>query len=430
VRVLIVTNDLPPQVGGIQHYVDQLARGLVAAGDDVTLYGSTPKAGTAEHDWRAHDLAAPFDVIRERTSVLLPTPRVQRHVAEVVRRIRAEVVLFGATVPLAFMGGAIRRRTGVPNVCWTHGLEVSAVRVPGSAPLLGRIGSHASAITYVSHWCRDLLAPAFGSEVRSELLPPGIDPEEFHPGVSGGEVRRRHGLGDRPVVVCVSRLVERKGQDQLIRALPELRRRVPGTALLVVGGGPHRESLERLAADLGVADDVVFTGIVDGAELPAHYAAGDVFAMPCRERRRGFEVEAFGIVFIQALAVGVPVVAGNIGGVPDAVGPDARSVPPPAGSVPPPAGSVPPPAGFVPPPAGFVPRGGGVHHRSAGQSGGLLVDGTDLGAVTDAIAALLEDREWARRLGAQGARRVAEGFTWGARTGQLRALLSDVVAQP
>jgi phosphatidylinositol alpha-1,6-mannosyltransferase len=414
VRVLIVTNDLPPQVGGIQHYVDQLARGLAAAGDDVTLYGSTPRAGTAEEDWRTHDDAAPFDVVRERTSVLLPTPRVQRHVAELVRRIDAEVVVFGATVPLAFMGGAIRRRTGVPNVCWTHGLEVSAVRMPGSAPVLRRIGRNAGAITYVSHWCRDLLSPAFGPDVRSELLPPGIDPSEFHPGVSGDAVRRRHGLGDRPVVVCVSRLVERKGQDQLIRALPELRRRVPGTALLIVGGGPHRESLERLATELDVADDVVFTGIVDGAELPAHYAAGDVFAMPCRERRGGFEVEAFGIVFIQALAVGVPVVAGNIGGVPDAVGP--------------------PEPGSVPPEPGSVPRSGGDHHHSAGQSGGLsgglLVDGTDLAEVTDAVAMLLEDRELARRLGEQGARRVAEGFTWGARTEQLRALLADVIAQP
>jgi phosphatidylinositol alpha-1,6-mannosyltransferase len=385
VRVLIVTNDLPPQIGGIQYYVDQLARGLVAAGDDVTLFGSTPRTGTTDEDWRDHDATAPFRVVRERTSVLLPTPRVLRHTESLIAATGAEVVVFGATVPLAFMGGAITRRTGVPTVCWTHGLEVSAVRMPGSGPILRRIGRSTAAITYVSHWCRDLLSPAFGTDVRSELLPPAIDPSEFHADVDGTGVRARHGLGDRPVVVCVSRLVARKGQDQLIRALPALRRRVPGTALLVVGGGPHRQALEELARELGMAEHVVFTGIVDEEELPAHYAAGDVFAMPCRERRGGFEVEAFGIVFIQAQAVGVPVVAGDIGGVPDSVGgPD--------------------------------------------DGGGVLVDGTDLAAVTDAVGRLLEDRALARRLGARGAARVADGFTWPARTVQLRRLLAEVAA--
>lgn len=384
-RVLIVTNDLPPRIGGIQYYVDQLARGLVAAGDEVVLMGSTPRSQTTV-DVATHDADAPYEVLREPTPVLLPTPRVTRHAVAAVERTAADVVVFGATVPLAFAGPAIRRRTGVPYVCWTHGLEVSAVRMPGSAPLLRRIGGDAAAITYVSRWCRDLLAPAFGPGAVSEVLAPAVDPTAYHSGVSGSAVRHRHRLGARPVVVCVSRLVERKGQDQLIRALPELRRRVPDTALLVVGGGPHRGELERLAAGVGVSEHVVFTGIVDDDDLPAHYAAGDVFAMPCRERHRGFEVEAFGIVFIQAQAVGVPVVAGDIGGVPDAVG----------------------------------------GREPGDDAGGVLIDGTDLGALTDAIAGLLSDRAAAERLGAQGARRVAAGFTWPARTAQLRDLLERV----
>lgn len=387
-RVLVVTNDLPPRVGGIQHYVDELARGMTAAGDDVVLFGSTPRPSTVPDSagsWEDHDRDAPYRVIRERTSVLLPTPRIRRHCVELVEETDAQVVVFGATVPLAFMGPAIRRRTDVPYVCWTHGLEVSAVRMPGSGPLLRRIGADAGAITYVSRWCHDLLAPAFGDDAPSELLPPAMDPTEYHQGVDGTAVRERHGLGDRPVVVCVSRLVERKGQDQLIRALPELRRRVPDTALLIVGGGPFREQLEKMAAAEGVSDHVVFAGMVDDDELPAHYAAGDVFAMPCRERRGGFEVEAFGIVFIQAQAVGVPVVAGDIGGVADAVG-------------------------------------------EGDDAGGVLVDGTDVEAVTDAITDLLSDRAQARRLGEHGARRVAERFTWSARTHQLRSLLDRVVA--
>lgn len=374
-HVLIVTNDLPPRVGGIQYYVDQLARGLVTAGDEVTLYGSTSPG------WQDHDRAAPYTVVRESTSTLLPTPMVLRHTLAIIERRRPDVVVFGAAFPLGLLGPALRRRTGLPYVAFTHGLEVSAVRAPGGRALLRRIGSDAAAVTYVSHWCRGLLEPAFGSGPRHVMLPPAVDPA-FHPGVDGTAVRERYGFGDDPVVVCVSRMVERKGQDQLIRALPELRRRVPGAQLLLVGGGPFRDDLVALAERTGVGAQVHFAGKVSDEELPAHYAAGDVFAMPCRERKGGLEVEAFGIVFIQAQAIGRPVVAGNIGGVPDALDPGRT---------------------------------------------GVLVDGSSVQAVTDAVAAVLGDPGRATRMGAAGARWVADGFTWDRRTADLRALLADVV---
>ena len=205
-----------------------------------------------------------------------------------------------------------------------------------------------------------------------------MDTELFRPGAGGGLVRRRHRLGDRPVVVCVSRLVPRKGQDVLVRALPELRRRVPGTALLLVGGGPDLLRLRRLAAEQGVADDVVTTGSVPWEELPAHYAAGDVFAMPCRTRRAGLEVEGLGIVFLEASATGLPVVAGRSGGSPDAV------------------------------------REGETGH---------LVDGRSTAAVTDAVAALLLDRERARSLGAAGRAWVERDWRWDVLAQRLRGLL-------
>jgi phosphatidylinositol alpha-1,6-mannosyltransferase len=113
--------------------------------------------------------------------------------------------------------------------------------------------------------------------------------------------------------------VPRKGQDQLIRALPEIRKRVPDAALLLVSGGPYRESLQKLAERHGVTEQVKFTGSVPWSELPAHYAAGDVFAMPCRTRRRGLDVEGLGIVYLEASATGLPVIAGDSGGAPDAV---------------------------------------------------------------------------------------------------------------
>jgi phosphatidylinositol alpha-1,6-mannosyltransferase len=377
VRVLVVTNDLPPRVGGIQYYVDQLARGLVAAGDEVVLFGSSSEGAEA---W---DASAPYEVVRQGTSVLLPTPSVRHRVHRLVRSTGAEVVVFGAAFPLGLMGPGVRARTGVPYLAFTHGLEVSAVRAPGGWVPLRRIGDGAGAITYVSHWCRRLLEPAFGPRSRHVMLPPAVDPREYHRGVDGRVVRRRFGVDDGdPLVVCVSRLVPRKGQDVLIAGLGELRRRVPGARLMIVGGGPHEAALRRQAEEQGVGEHVVFTGMVSGDELPAHFAAADVFAMPCRERRRGLEVEAFGIVFIQAEAVGVPVVAGAIGGVPDSL--DA----------------------------------GGT---------GVLVDGTDERAVTDAVAGLLGDEDRRRRMGAAAARFVAEGFTWPRRTEQLRGLLDEVV---
>jgi phosphatidylinositol alpha-1,6-mannosyltransferase len=376
-HVLVITNDLPPRVGGIQYYVDQLCRGLVRAGDRVSVYGSTSTG------WQRWDGDAPYTVVREPTSVLLPTPTVLRHAVAMVERLRPDVVVFGAAFPLGLMGPQLRRRTGVPYVAFTHGLEVSSARLPGGAAVLRRIGRDASAVTFVSRWCRDLLQPGFGPGPRYALLPPAVDPADFHPDVDGTEVRRRHEVGDDPVVVCVSRMVERKGQDQLIRALPGLRRRVPGARLLLVGDGPFRDDLVELARSVGVERHVAFAGQVSDDELPAHYAAGDVFAMPCRERRGGLEVEAFGIVFIQAQGVGRPVVAGDIGGVPDAL---------------------------------------------LDGTTGLLVDGTSVDAVTDALAAVLGDPERATRMGAEASRFVASGFTWDRRTEQLRELLGDVVA--
>lgn len=376
-RVLVVTNDLPPRVGGIQYYVDQLARGLVSAGDEVVLFGSRSPGADA---W---DAEAPYEVVRAATSVLLPTPPVRHRVHRLVERTGAEAVVFGAAFPLGLMGPGIRARTGVPYVAFTHGLEVSTVRAPGGWLPLRRIGDGAGAITYVSHWCRRLLEPAFGPRPRHVMLPPAVDPAEYHAGVDGAEVRRRLGVEpEEPLVVCVSRLVPRKGQDVLISGLGELRRRVPGARLMIVGGGPHEEALRRLAEEAGVAEHVVFTGMVADDELPEHFAAADVFAMPCRERRRGLEVEAFGIVFLQAEAVGVPVIAGNIGGVPDSL----------------------------------------VDGRT-----GVLVDGTDTSAVIDALVELLGDVDRRCRMGLAAAELVAEGFTWPHRTEELRRLLAEVV---
>ena len=120
-------------------------------------------------------------------------------------------------------------------------------------------------------------------------------------------------------MVCVSRMVPRKGQDTLITAWPEIRAQVSGAVLLLVGDGPYAPALKRLAQRLNVSDDVIFTGPVPWPELPGYYDAADVFAMPCRTRRGGLDVEGLGIVYLEASATGLPVIGGDSGGAPDAI---------------------------------------------------------------------------------------------------------------
>jgi phosphatidylinositol alpha-1,6-mannosyltransferase len=147
-----------------------------------------------------------------------------------------------------------------------------------------------------------------------------VDRERFRPGCGGAEVRHRLGIDtDTPVVVCVARMVRRKGQDTLVRLWPEVQQSFPGAVLLLVGDGPGRRRIERMVARRGLEACVRMTGAVPWEEVPAYLDAGDVFAMPCRDRLFGLEVEAFGIVFLEAAACGLPVVAGRSGGAAEAV---------------------------------------------------------------------------------------------------------------
>jgi len=371
VRTLLVTNDFPPRPGGIQSFVYNLA--LHQPPDSLVVYASTWR-GAAEFD-----AAQPFEVVREDTGVLLPTPRVARRAVALARDRGCEAVWFGAAAPLGLLADPLRRRAGIRRaVALTHGHEVGWAALPGARTLLRRIARGQDVLTYLGEYTRVRLARAVAGLTELRQLVPGVDVDVFHPDVDGGEVRARYGLGDRPVIVCVSRLVPRKGQDMLIRALPRLRPRVPGVALLLVGGGPDRDRLRRLARSCGVAEDVVFTGSVPAAELPVYYAAGDVYAMPCRTRRGGLDVEGLGIVYLEASATGLPVIAGNSGGAPDAV------------------------------------RDGET---------GYVVDGRDLTALVDRLTELLTDRELAAKLGVAGREWVQRCWRWETQAARLAELL-------
>jgi phosphatidylinositol alpha-1,6-mannosyltransferase len=368
-RVLLVTNDFPPRPGGIQSFLHGLVTRLPP--DDVVVYTSRWRG------WAEWDAAQPFTVIRAPTSTLLPTPGVRREAARLLHAHGCDVVWFGAAAPLGLLAPALRAAGARRIVATTHGHEAGWAALPAARQLLRRVASNVDVLTYLGDYTRRQLAGALGpAAAKLQPLAPGIDTELFRPGT--GRRRELLGLAGVPVVGCVSRLMPRKGQDTLLRALPAIRRRVPGTRLLLVGGGPYRGRLESLARRLGVVDAVVFTGSVPWPELPAYYAAADVFAMPCRTRLRGVDVEGLGIVFLEAAACGLPVVAGDSGGAPDAV---------------------------------------------ADGVTGYVVDGRSVDDVTDRVAALLADPAAAAAMGARGRRWAEQRWSWPASVTALREYL-------
>ncbi len=259
-RTLVVTNDFPPRPGGIQTFVHELVRRLDPA--DVVVYTSRWKG------WEAFDREQSFEVVREDTSMLLPTPAVRRRSQEQVRAHSCDAVLFGAAAPLALLGPSLRSAGAEHLVALTHGHEAGWAQLPGPRRVLRRIGDGVDVVTYLGEYTRSRIAAALSPAAaeRMQRLTPGVDADVFSPDADGQSVRERYGLGDRPVVVCVSRLMRRKGQDTLIEAFPALKRRVPDAALLIVGGGPYRKHLEELALTSTWRDDIVFTGSVPWPE--------------------------------------------------------------------------------------------------------------------------------------------------------------------
>lgn len=311
-RVLVVTNDFPPRQGGIETFVRSLAGALPP--DQVVVYAST-SAGAAPYDEGLE-----FPVVRDRGSTLLPTPRATRAAVAAMRRYGCDRVVFGAAAPLGLMAPALRSAGARRIVGLTHGHEAWWASVLGSRRMLHRIGEQTDVLTYVSGWCRERIAPALSAAAAARMrrLAPGVDTEQFRPG-AGAELRARMRLTGRPVVVCVSRLIARKGQDTLIRAWSRVLDSRPDAVLVLVGGGPDRARLADLAERTGVAHAVRFTGPVPWAEVAPYTDLADVFALACRTRRFGLEPEALGIVLLEAAACGKPVLAGDSGGTADAV---------------------------------------------------------------------------------------------------------------
>jgi phosphatidyl-myo-inositol dimannoside synthase len=312
VNVLVVTNDFPPRIGGIEEYVAEYVRHLPPDISATVLTSRHRDAASFDRSFQAR-------VIRWAPYPLVPTPALARTVVELIASQHVDALVFGATLPLAAIAGVVRRRTGVAIVMCTHGVEPAIAAVPAGSALLRRIARHATTMTVISSWSEQLIRSAVGPTAPIIRLPGGVDPERFHPDANGGPARRGYRVGDGPVILSVGRLVTRKGHDRLIAALPRVTREFPDARLLIVGAGAGRRRLEQFAAHCGVARHVVFAGVVAAADLPSCFAAADIFAMPCRSRWGGLDTEGLGTVYLQAAAAGLPAIAGSAGGAPEAV---------------------------------------------------------------------------------------------------------------
>ncbi len=361
--VLLVTNDLGPRAGGIESFILGLLGEL--NGHEVAIYTSS-QDGDLAFDNELHRRYGVI-VYRDKSRILLPTPRVNRAVATIMKKHSSTIIWYGAAAPLGWMSGYLRRNGAKRQVALTHGHEVWWSRVWPFSWVMRRITKNLDVITYLGEFTHQAMKPILSKKVQAVRVAPGIAINHFTPGARSGLLIEKLKVADKKIIISVGRLVHRKGQDRLIEAMPEILRDVPNTLLLLVGEGPYRNHLESLVKKYSLGESVRFVGRLKYDELPEYLRLGNLFAMPSRSRFFGLEVEGLGIVYLEASSAGLPVIGGASGGAPDAV--------------------------------------------LDGESG-LVVDGTNVRAIAQAAISLLNDPECAAAMGARGREWVLEEWSW------------------
>ena len=352
-KVLLVTNDLGPRAGGIETFVLGLIEGLPK--DSLIIYTSSQKGDKAFDAQLLEKFGAV--VIRDRAKMLLPTPRITRKAVKILKQQQIKNVWFGAAAPLALMAGKLRSAGASNIVALTHGHEVWWAKIPILKSLLKKIIKDVDHLGYLGDFTKGEIAKISNQPQKFLQIAPGIDTQHFAPKSARGDFIEKYRLDGRRVIVSVGRLVHRKGQDELVKAMPKILEQFPDAILLFVGEGPIKQMLFNSAKQLGVLPKVVFAGRVSHHDLPDYICLGEIFAMPVRSRFSGLEVEGLGIVYLEASACGLPVIVGNSGGAVDAV---------------------------------------------LDKKTGLLVDGTKSDQIADAICELLANPERAKQMGAAG----------------------------
>jgi phosphatidylinositol alpha-1,6-mannosyltransferase len=374
--VLFVTNDFGPRAGGIETFIIGLIQRR-PFGQTIVYTSWQANAESYDAEWLSK---YGVEVIRDRSKILLPTPRVALALKKVVRARGITTAAFGAAAPLALLSASIKRAGVTRTVALTHGHEVWWAKLFPFNLLLRRIGSTVDVLTYLGEFTQTAICKALTNNARGAMvkIAPGIDTDHFAP-TDASALRRSLGLEDKKVIVSVGRLVHRKGQDYLIEAMPLILNKVPQAHLLLVGQGPYREYLEKLVERHGLRNSVTFIGRIDYKELPMYLCVGDIFAMPSRSRLMGLEVEGLGIVYLEASACGLPVLAGNSGGAPDAVVQDET---------------------------------------------GLVVSGTDEQQIASAAIDLLNNPDLAQKMGMAGRQWIVANWRWEIWSKQFEALLN------
>ena len=383
VNPLLISTYFPPDKGGIATLMASIAGSLSGTGVACLT------------DVRAdvhQDRGRPYRVYR-RPSLFhgrkyIQAPALIFTMGRILWQQKPKINIL-ASIQEGYLGLWLKRWFKIPYVVYAHGNEIldlvnQAGQVQWKVPL--DCLRQADGVIAVSHYTAGLVRELAVSPERIHVVHPGCDTRRFMPSPPNRELRRQI-LGaarEGPVLMTVGNLVERKGHDMVIRALPQLLQRFTSATYLIAGEGRDRQMLEVLARDCGVADHVVFAGAVPDDLLPDLYSICDLFVMPSRERRQEADVEGFGIVYLEANACGKPVIGGRAGGVPDA-----------------------------------------VQHGETG----LLVDPVDSAAIAEAICSLLSDPEKARRMGLRGRERVLREFDWNVIGTRLRGILEQILRE-
>ena len=362
-KTFLITNDLGPRAGGIESFVLGLLERL--DGNSVVILTSS-QSNSKEFDLELFEKYGAI-VIRDRSKILLPTPRIARKAVQIMNQYQSTSIWFGAAAPLALMANKLRKAGAINIVALTHGHEVWWAKIPLFKGAITKISKSVDSLTYLGEFTKNAMLPAVKDQSKLVKIAPGIDIDHFAPSAVDLDLIKKYRLQDRRVIVSVGRLVHRKGQDKLVEALPDILESFPDAVLLLVGEGPIKSMLEKLIRHHGVEHHVIFTGRVQFADLPKYIQLGEVFAMPSRDRFFGLEVEGLGIVYLEASACGVPVIVGKSGGAPDAV----------------------------------------LENKT-----GLIVDGTNPSEIAEAVCKLFSDQEFAKQMGRDGREWVVENWQW------------------
>ena len=363
-KVLFVTNDFGPRAGGIETFIIGLIERRAFAS---TIVYTSAQANSQEYD-QIWEKKYGVKVIRDSSRILLPTPRVARRISALIKAEGISVAAFGAAAPLGLLAHSMKRSGIVRIVALTHGHEVWWAKVFPFNLLLRRIGTGVDSLTYLGEYTRQMISRPLTQSAKSAMIKiaPGIDTDHFSPRNSAN-LRQSLQLSQKKVIVCVARLVHRKGQDKLIDAMPSILESISNAHLLIVGQGPYQSKLVKRVKKLGLEESVTFVGRINYEKLPEYICVGDLFAMPSRSRFGGLEVEGLGIAYLEASACGLPVIAGSSGGAPDAV----------------------------------------VDGKS-----GVVVNGTDITAIAKTVIKFLRDPEGSRQMGQFGRKWVVEKWRW------------------